>query len=531
MKLFSRAYLPLLIGIFFISLGFASFTVSENVYAEDTGCPSGQHTGASLKDEYAVGGKVDKNKCYRNCKPNGSAFFDCKEAGDISAPKRQFQCLPGYSRGTIEKGLDRDKCYDDKLCPNGINVTGGGGSCGDEYPDDGLECPQGMYRGVGSPKLQGGYQGSRLDPSKCYKCDNDGCEEAGIYAMPKGIEICNYTGTGKSIAVDPKCKKKGQDESKAYMEMLKKAAPTKDYNFFTHHIPGTTIANTFCDYYDTQEEDRYDYRFIRQACIIGYELGFGQNQICTDRYLGIVPPKPYGDFPSDYAFNLFYYIANLKSYDNPINRGNSPADSSSNVASLEYVPGKYKILTDNFAKKYKQDLVGSVIAACHDGFTQYKVDYNFCEGTVIPYLPDESCKQKLRTDSRNVFDPGPIDERKTTKPGQQSSNQVILNTRAATGLNCGGILTAYFSCGGGNTIETSGIWNLITIILNILIALVGILAVGGIVWGGLRYASSQDNSGEQQAAREFIRNVIIGLVLFVAMWAIMQYIIPGGVFQ
>lgn len=484
-------------------------------------CPQGQHNGSRAN--------------------NGEDIRYCYEDTG-GCPAGQVRGNSG-NIGTI--ATDSSKCYTlTKSCKNSTNAN-----CTPEYrkegdansnngkkgliqatTNDGLVCPSGLFRGdLSSIQTQAKVQSQ----DKCYKCDDNKCEDAGVYALPGNVATCGFTNSGLSSQATAACKKSGQDDSKAYMAALKKAAPTKDYNFPTGHIAGSTTANTFCDYYDTPEEDRYDYRFIRQACIIGYELGFGQNRICTDRYLGILPPKPYGDFPSDYAYQLFEYNANLVAINNPVNKGSSPADSSSNTGSVEYVPGKYPVLTNPFALDYRKKITSSVLAACHDGYTQYRVDYNFCENSVTPYLPDEACKQKLRTDSRNVFDPGPIGERlsSSNQANQTTNKTVILNTKAAVGLNCGGIITAYFSCGGGNTLESSGIWNLIMIILNILVVLVSIVAVGGIVWGAIRYASSQDNSGEQQAAREFIRNVIIGLVLFVAMWAIMQYIIPGGVFR
>lgn len=98
---------------------------------------------------------------------------------------------------------------------------------------------------------------------------------------------------------------------------------------------------------------------------------------------------------------------------------------------------------------------------------------------------------------------------------------------------CGGVEVAYFECGdeftGNGGVETSGLWGILTVVLNIMIAGVGILAVGGIVYGAIMYASAQDNASQVQEAIGIIRNTIIGLVLFAFMYALLQFLIPGGI--
>lgn len=110
---------------------------------------------------------------------------------------------------------------------------------------------------------------------------------------------------------------------------------------------------------------------------------------------------------------------------------------------------------------------------------------------------------------------------------------------SAAGDSCG-VPTAYLDaiCGdGGNSgggdskdIGNSGLWKILTGVLNIMIAGVGILAVGGIVYGAILYASAQDNQSQVQKAIEIFRNVTIGLVSFALMYSLLQFLIPGGVF-
>lgn len=111
----------------------------------------------------------------------------------------------------------------------------------------------------------------------------------------------------------------------------------------------------------------------------------------------------------------------------------------------------------------------------------------------------------------------------------------------ANAATCGGVEVAYLGAicddsqgggGGGNAddIGNSGLWKILTGVLNIMMAGVGILAVGGIVYGSILYASAQDNQSQVQKAIEIFRNVTIGLVSFALMYSLLQFLIPGGVF-
>lgn len=65
----------------------------------------------------------------------------------------------------------------------------------------------------------------------------------------------------------------------------------------------------------------------------------------------------------------------------------------------------------------------------------------------------------------------------------------------------------------------------------IMTAGVGVLAVGGIVWGAILYTTAGGNQEKTKKAIEIIRNVVIGLLLYVFMFAIVNFLIPGGVIQ
>ena len=66
-------------------------------------------------------------------------------------------------------------------------------------------------------------------------------------------------------------------------------------------------------------------------------------------------------------------------------------------------------------------------------------------------------------------------------------------------------------------------------VMTILSVGVGIVAVGGVVYGSLLYASARDNGGQTEQAMTIIRNVVIGVLLYIFMITILNWLVPGGV--
>jgi len=116
---------------------------------------------------------------------------------------------------------------------------------------------------------------------------------------------------------------------------------------------------------------------------------------------------------------------------------------------------------------------------------------------------------------------------------EPTDGEAVLND-PVTGNDCGGVDTSIIKCDAtntGNKIENNGIWALLLIAINVMTAGVGVLAVGGIVYGSILYTTAEDKADQVNQAINIIRNVIIGLVAFALMWAVLNFIIPGGVFS
>lgn len=115
--------------------------------------------------------------------------------------------------------------------------------------------------------------------------------------------------------------------------------------------------------------------------------------------------------------------------------------------------------------------------------------------------------------------------------GSTGTNGTISNaTKANQGGSgtCGGIKTDYFSCSGSGIEAAGGLLKIFILIASIG---VGIVAVGGIVYAGILYASAQDNQDQVRKSVKIIRGVGIGIALYVLMTAIINWLIPGGVFS
>ncbi len=65
--------------------------------------------------------------------------------------------------------------------------------------------------------------------------------------------------------------------------------------------------------------------------------------------------------------------------------------------------------------------------------------------------------------------------------------------------------------------------------INFLSALVGVAVTISIVVGGIQYGSSAGDSAKVSAAKNRIRNSIIALLAFLFLYAMMNFLIPGGI--
>lgn len=82
-----------------------------------------------------------------------------------------------------------------------------------------------------------------------------------------------------------------------------------------------------------------------------------------------------------------------------------------------------------------------------------------------------------------------------------------------------------------NGVESTAIWQVLLLGINILTGLIGIAAVGGVIYGSILYASAGGNPEGIKKGKEIITNVVIGLLAYAAMYSLLNFIIPGGIFN
>lgn len=83
-------------------------------------------------------------------------------------------------------------------------------------------------------------------------------------------------------------------------------------------------------------------------------------------------------------------------------------------------------------------------------------------------------------------------------------------------------------CNAGGASPITAI--LITII-NFMAGGVGAAVIIGIIFGGFMYMTSDGEEAKAKQGRQIIANSIIGAVLFLFMFAAVQFLVPGGVFN
>lgn len=115
----------------------------------------------------------------------------------------------------------------------------------------------------------------------------------------------------------------------------------------------------------------------------------------------------------------------------------------------------------------------------------------------------------------------------------------LMPSQTTLAASCGGVETSLINCnqdgkGPENSeipIENTGVWGLLILIINIMSVGVGILAVAGFVYGAILYTSAGGSPENVKKARSVLTNVVIGVVAYGAMFTLLNFIVPGGVFN
>lgn len=121
-------------------------------------------------------------------------------------------------------------------------------------------------------------------------------------------------------------------------------------------------------------------------------------------------------------------------------------------------------------------------------------------------------------------------DRSSGKEWDDASGQckTIASTSTGPGNNGCGVDTFFnWGCDSGSGEQITPV--LITI-LNWLAVGVTLAVIGGIIYGAIMYTTSGGNSQQSQKAMGIIRNAFIALIMYFAMWALLNWLVPGGLF-
>lgn len=93
------------------------------------------------------------------------------------------------------------------------------------------------------------------------------------------------------------------------------------------------------------------------------------------------------------------------------------------------------------------------------------------------------------------------------------------------GLNCDskGVVDITHTQAGKN-LGLNGIWVIVLNVMDDVIQAMGYVAVGFIIWGGIKYLKSQGDPGEVNDARNVITNALIGLGIILAAVAMVRFV-------
>lgn len=105
---------------------------------------------------------------------------------------------------------------------------------------------------------------------------------------------------------------------------------------------------------------------------------------------------------------------------------------------------------------------------------------------------------------------------------------VVAIPSIALAAQCGGAETSIIDC--GNKEGESAIAHVLTTVIQIMTAGIGVLAIGAVAFGAVLYSSAAGEPAKIQKAYEVWRNTAIGVVLYIFLVAITNFLIPGGVF-
>ena len=94
------------------------------------------------------------------------------------------------------------------------------------------------------------------------------------------------------------------------------------------------------------------------------------------------------------------------------------------------------------------------------------------------------------------------------------------------------VKTSFFGCvDKAGTGESNPIFVGLLTVFNFLAVGVGVIVVGGIIYGGILISAGGGDAARTKQGTTLIINSVIGLLAFMFMYAFINFIVPGGLFK
>ena len=185
---------------------------------------------------------------------------------------------------------------------------------------------------------------------------------------------------------------------------------------------------------------------------------------------------------------------------------------------------------------------GSAGAACNGVKAQYSSTCSSYEGTYngsqCVWTKFSSSSQSKKTDTTDKDD---SKDEKTDKSSDSDGTGVSGNptdgdygNAMQTGsTECGDGASTSIIGGGGCYNENDsggGVFTILGVFLAILTWGVGIAGTFGIVLSGIQFMTAKDDPTQVTKAKNRIIQIVIGMAAYAVLWAVLQWILPGGVF-
>jgi len=117
-------------------------------------------------------------------------------------------------------------------------------------------------------------------------------------------------------------------------------------------------------------------------------------------------------------------------------------------------------------------------------------------------------------------------------PGPTQQGAGVYTETDCSGLTTGGAGGGVNPSGGAvNGTGSADLDSYLNTIVNLLAGLVGLIIVLSIIIAGIQYMTARDNASQVSAAKDRILMAVLAFFVFVMGYALLQWLIPGGVFK